>query len=235
MYNNNQIFFKESKMKYYDFFEYRTQEYSTKLFEARIRDAKEIYEKFHKDFEERNCPFCGQKQEIFKDKFLNLYNVCLCKVCNSEYVNPVPNLKALEHYYNICENNKIYASLNKKQKKSAKVDERTLFVYEHLQELLRNKKEVNVLEIGCNSGVFLANLYDKLKQENVENVNLYGIDLDKEVLELATSNGGGDIIFKNLGAENISLLGVKFDMIVHFELIEHLIDPNSFIKSIYKT
>lgn len=27
---------------------------------------------------------------------------------------------------------------------------------------------------------------------------------------------------------------MKFDIIVHFELIEHLIDPNSFIKSIYE-
>lgn len=178
-------------MKYYDFLEYRTQEYSTKLFEARIRDAKEIYEKFHKDFKERNCPFCGSKDKISQDKFLNLYDVCLCKVCHSEYVNPVPNLKALEYYYNTCENNRIYAFLNKKQKKSAKVDERALFVYEHLRKLLKNKKAVNILEIGCNSGVFLGNLYDKLKQENVENVNLYGIDLDKEALELALSMGGG--------------------------------------------
>ncbi|RDU56152.1 hypothetical protein CQA49_01865 [Helicobacter sp. MIT 00-7814] len=38
--------------------------------------------------------------------------------------------------------------------------------------------------------------------------------------------------FQALDAENLKNLQTQFDIIVHFELIEHLLDPNAFMQSI---
>ena len=105
-------------MKYARFSENRTIEEAWKIFESRINDAKLIYDKFESDFHYRLCPICGQDDYINLEKFINRYDVCKCKICNSEYVNPVPSLDALSYYYNKCENNRLFDELNKKRQKS---------------------------------------------------------------------------------------------------------------------
>ncbi len=69
------------------------------------------------------------------------------------------------------------------------------------------------------------------------NCELFGIDLDSNAIsqakEIAAKNGDSTQFF-TLAAENIKELGISFDIIACFEVIEHLINPAPFMKSIYE-
>jgi len=222
-------------MKYTKFSENRTVEEARKIFESRINDAKIIYDKFRLDFQYRPCPICGQDEYINLDKFINRYDVCKCKICNSEYVNPVPSLDALSYYYNKCENNRLFDELNlKRQKKDFRLDSRIDFVKEFVEKIIsrRNEGKINILEIGCSNGTFLSLLNEFISSIDAQSkIDLYGIDIDKSVIENSVDKS---LNFQVLPAEKINELNIKFDMILHFELIEHLHDPVLFINSIYE-
>jgi 2-polyprenyl-3-methyl-5-hydroxy-6-metoxy-1,4-benzoquinol methylase len=222
-------------MKYTRFSENRTIEEGRKIFESRINDAKIIYDKFGSDFQYRPCPICGQDEYINLEKFINLYDVCKCKICNSEYANPVPSLDALSYYYNKCENNKLFAKLNiTRQMKDFRLDSRIDFIKKFVEKIISRKNEgrINILEIGCNNGTFLSLLNEFISSIGAQSkIDLYGIDIDKNVIENTVDKS---LNLHVLPAEQIEELNIKFDMILHFELIEHLRDPVSFINSIYE-
>ena len=222
-------------MKYTRFTANRTIEEGRKIFESRINDAKIIYDKFGLDFQYRPCPICGQDEYINLEKFINRYDVCKCKICNSEYANPVPSLDALSYYYNKCENNKLFAKLNiTRQMKDFRLDSRIDFIKKFVEKIISRKNEgrINILEIGCNNGTFLSLLNEFISSIGAQSkIDLYGIDIDKNVIENTVDES---LNLHVLPAEQIEELNIKFDMILHFELIEHLRDPVSFINSIYE-
>ena len=222
-------------MKYTKFSENRTIEEGRKIFESRINDAKIIYDKFGLDFQYRPCPICGQDDYTNLEKFINRYDVCKCKFCNSEYVNPVPGIDALSYYYNECENNRLYSKLNfKRQKKDFRLDSRIDFIKKFVEKIISRKNEgkINILEIGCNNGTFLSRLNEFISSIGAQSkIDLYGIDIDKNVIENSVDKS---LNLQALPAEKIKELNIKFDMILHFELIEHLCDPVLFINSIYE-
>ena len=222
-------------MKYTRFSENRTIEEGRKIFESRINDAKIIYDKFGSDFQCRPCPICGQDEYINLEKFINRYDICKCKICNSEYVNPVPSIDALSYYYNKCENNRLFSNLNlKRQKKDFRLDSRIDFIKKFVEKIIsrRNEERINILEIGCNNGTFLSLLNEFISSIGAQSkIDLYGIDIDKSVIENTVDKS---LNLHVLPAEQIEELNIKFDMILHFELIEHLRDPVSFINSIYE-
>jgi len=222
-------------MKYTRFSENRTIEEGVNIFESRINDAKIIYDKFGSDFQCRPCPICGQDEYINLEKFINRYDVCKCKICNSEYVNPVPSTDALSYYYNKCENNRLFAKLNlTRQKKDFRLDSRIDFIKKLVEKIIsrRNEGKINILEIGCNNGNFLSLLNKFISSIGAQSkIDLYGIDIDKNVIENTVDESLNLFV---IPAEQIKELNIKFDMILNFELIEHLRDPVSFIKSIYE-
>jgi len=222
-------------MKYTSFSENRTIEEGRKIFESRINDAKIIYDKFGSDFQCRPCPICGQDEYINLEKFINRYEVCKCKICNSEYVNPVPSIDALSYYYNKCENNKLFAKLNiTRQMKDFRLDSRIDFIKKFVEKIISRKNEgrINILEIGCNNGTLLSLLNEFISSIGAQSkIDLYGIDIDKNVIENTVDKS---LNLHVLPAEQIEELNIKFDMILHFELIEHLRDPVLFINSIYE-
>ena len=222
-------------MKYTRFSSNRTIEEGREIFESRINDAKIIYDKFGSDFQYRPCPICGQDEYINLEKFINRYDVCKCKICNSEYVNPVPSIDALSYYYNECENNKLFAKLNiTRQMKDFRLDSRIDFIKKFVEKIISRKNEgrINILEIGCNNGTFLSLLNEFISSIGAQSkIDLYGIDIDKSVIENTVDKS---LNLHVLPAEQIEELNIKFDMILHFELIEHLRDPVSFINSIYE-
>ena len=213
----------------------RTIEEGREIFESRINDAKIIYDKFGLDFQYRPCPICGQDEYINLEKFINRYDVCKCKICNSEYVNPIPSIDASSYYYNKCENNKLFAKLNiKRQMKDFRLDSRIDFIKKFIKKIISRKNEgrINILEIGCNNGTFLSLLNEFISSIGDQSkIDIYGIDIDKNVIENTVDKS---LNLHVLPAEQIGELNIKFDMILHFELIEHLRDPGSFINSIYE-
>lgn len=220
-------------MKYFKVDTNRTPDEMQQIFSSRISDAKIVFDKFGEKFYHRNCPICGNNSFTNLNKFIDRYSICLCDWCNSSYVNPVPSQEALMYYYNECQSNQLYTMLNKRreQKKDIRLDDRVKFLKIYIQKLLLKKNKINILEVGCNNGGFLSKAKEYLILENLDKkVKLYGIDLDEGAIKNPIDK---TIHLKALAAEQMHRLGVSFDLIICFELIEHLADPGVFVKSVY--
>jgi SAM-dependent methyltransferase len=87
-------------------------------------------------------------------------------------------------------------------------------------KLLKNKKRLKILEIGCSYGY----LSYALKKEGHD---VLGIDCSKKAINFAKLNFGE--YYKNVSIEKLSP-NETFDIILAIEIMEHLKDPVKFIK-----
>ena len=89
-----------------------------------------------------------------------------------------------------------------------------------------NVNEIDsLLEIGVGSGFFLMECEKKLPH-----VELYGLEYDPRLLE-AASKKVSKCILKNGNAEEFSF-SKKFDVIVSFQVIEHLYNPGLMLNQV---
>jgi SAM-dependent methyltransferase len=118
--------------------------------------------------------------------------------------------------------------------KNSIISSRTQEVLGLILEKLSHKKKVRILEIGCNSGMFLSELKTSLKSiDTLSNCELVGIDIDQnsinnrvdEELNLYCSSVEDFLLDESQN---------KFDIVLHFELVEHLSDPYNFFLNIHK-
>ena len=82
------------------------------------------------------------------------------------------------------------------------------------------KKNDKILEIGCSSGFMLKNLQKKSYKScyGIEPSGVFSKFLNKEKIN----------IFKNL--EEIEKKQIKFDVIMHFFVLEHIQEPLLFLR-----
>ena len=223
--------------KYTDFFkENRSFEQALNLYKLRIAASNEIYKKFSKNFILRNCPICNFNEALNLPKFNKKYGVVCCNKCNSLYVNPAPNIESLEHYYNKCKCNSkeiLGKIINNHHSKKNFSNERLLAVLGLIKEKLKKKKKLNILEIGAHSGAFIKSLnHTLLRTKYKKMVDIVGIDIDSEAVNNPVSK---NLSLYHSSAEKFLKKTIKrFDIVLHFELIEHLIDPFKFIRSAHK-
>ena len=191
-----------------------------------------IYDKYNNKFEKRNCPFCDFDDYVENEKFLNRYNVVTCNRCNSQYVNPCPNYEILDYYYNNCKCNKYLVSLIKKRNREQS-DKNVIndIRIERIKKLLDNfskTEKIYILEIACNNGTFLNKL-KLILQEEYTNIIYHGVDIDET---LTKENSTEEVTLFCGNAETFNN-GIKYNIILNFELIEHLFNPKKFIKNIH--
>ena len=228
---------KKKLPKYTNFFkENRSFKQAYILYKLRIDGSNEIYKKFSKDFILRDCPICGFNEAFNLTKFNKKYGVKCCKKCNSLYVNPVPNIKSLDYYYNKCKCNSkeiLGSIINSHHTKNKFPTERLLAVLNLIKEKLKRKEKIKILEIGAHSGAFIKSLNDSLfRTKYSKRVEIIGIDIDGEAVNNPISK---DLALYKSSAESfLKITKKRFDIVLHFELIEHLIDPYKFIRSIHK-
>lgn len=228
---------KKKLIKYTDFFkENRSFKTALILHKLRIEASNEIYKKFSKNFILRNCPICNFNEALNLPKFNKKYGVVCCKKCNSLYVNPTPSIESLDYYYNKCKCNSnefLGNIINNHHSKNSFGSERKLAVLTLIKEKLKKKKKINILEIGSHSGAFIKSLNDSLLRTKYKKmVDIIGIDIDSEAVNNPVSK---DISLYHSSAEKfLKITKKRFDIILHFELIEHLFDPFKFIRSIHK-
>ena len=216
----------------------RTLEEAERIFAARISDARMIWKKYNATFVNRVCPICGSAASEPADSFYDTFTVEICIICNTPFVNPAPGEEALQYYYQNGTSIKIVNQLLKKRSKDNKhfiVDDRLKVVLDQIALIKPGYQALNILEIGCNQGSFLSNLRLKLLQRYpLYKFNLTGIDIDKEALSL---NNDPDITLLQESAESLTnkLQWLDhFDLIICFELIEHLVDPSDFMNNVRK-
>lgn len=159
------------------------------------------------------CPFCsGRGRFVYKmDKF----SIYQCDLCKSGGVLPLPPISEIENFYNgflfraAIEN---YPPVFK----SAKI------LYEHLG--LKADHSLNMLDIGGGGG-----FYSKAFEDMGYGKSTY-IDLDPEACEFAIS----ELNIQAVINDDVLRLDSKekFDFIMCRHLIEHLLDPISFLDRI---
>lgn len=213
----------------------RTFDQANQIYQQRISDAQEIFTKFSRTFFSRDCPACGSSLKRDLPPFQNIYLVKACNSCLTQYVDPCPSLEALTYYYNECKCNALLGDLlrSRHNTKNIILSERTEFVLDLISRQFSGRNTIRVLEIGCSSGAFLAELKDaaKVRFEELE-IIYFGIDIDKIAV---SKNLDPEITLYSTSAEAFAASSNDtFDLILHFELIEHLQDPFSFMKSIQR-
>ena len=103
-------------MEYYSLSSHnRSYSEAVDIYEARIRDSKEVFEKFSNSFIERECPYCGSDRSVNHDLFDGNYNIDKCLSCANIFVNPAPSIEAINYYYNNCECNNMLGSIYRKR------------------------------------------------------------------------------------------------------------------------
>ncbi|NCO97006.1 MAG: hypothetical protein COY38_03345 [Candidatus Aenigmarchaeota archaeon CG_4_10_14_0_8_um_filter_37_24] len=94
-----------------------------------------------------------------------------------------------------------------------------------IKELLKYKNNGNLLEVGCGVGNFL--------KEAEKYFRITGVDISEYAVNEAKKSFRGKISVGNI--EEINLESNHYDVIVVFDLLEHLKNPRNTIEKLYKS
>lgn len=175
-------------------------------------------------FRRNVCPFCNSNQ-IFKVgdlsypenyvikphilSFSHIPELYRCKECFSGFSQNIIPPDVLFTIYQTANGSQLWTG---KQFDTYK----TVEVVNVFSNLL--KEGDNVLDIGCNTGIFLD--YAKIRK-----CITYGIEICEESVTIL--NQKGHCVYNN-----INQLTKKMDIIVAFDLIEHLFEPSNFFQKV---
>lgn len=149
------------------------------------------------------CPICNSLEKIKLKKF-HKDHLTKCKKCSFVYSSKIPSKIELDYVYNNYNYDDNIISLGD-------ISKRKLIA----TQLLRKKNIEYVLDVGCGKGVWL----DIFKENQCKT---YGTEYNDKQKRIAFSKGhnlldGG--LFPIVGD------GIKFDLIIFTEIIEHIQNP----------
>ena len=171
-----------------------------------------------------NCPLCKEQnikilETINKNELLKLYkkmtsidfsyllnediNFCECKNCKLIFYNPL--ITGDEKFYNSLQEFDWYYMDEKEE-------------YHYAKEYINETD--NILEVGSGKGAFAKHLVTN---------NYVGLDFSENAKKMAADNG---ILIENEMIQDYSIKHQEeFDVVVSFQVLEHVSDPKSFIES----
>ena len=172
-----------------------------------------------------NCPSCNSKKYKFQFK-KSKFTFVECKKCLTLFVNPRPSAELLEKYYSSSKCMNYWAQIYQKTEKS-----RIKNIFEPRLQLVQkvldenNFKKINhLVEVGAGYGWF-CRLAQKKKLAN----SITAIEPSEITSKICKQIPNINVVESTI--EKIPELNA--DVIVNFELIEHLFDPKPFVKSCY--
>lgn len=145
---------------------------------------------------------------ILPDIVEHSYDIYKCSNCELEFAQPL-----------VAGNTKFYKWI------TSHADYYPIFRWEYnkvLTEIVESKF-IKILDVGCGNG----NFFKYIKHNNIE-TTLFGVDTNENSVNQCIEAG-----FTNTFKTSIEEFDVlhKFDCIVSFHCLEHVIDPVSFVKS----
>jgi len=158
------------------------------------------------------CPACGGPSDFAGTK--NGFDLGRCRSCRTVFVYNPPSTAELSAFYEGYKANRKYL-----RRRDAKV-KRALGRLKHIPFT----KGQRFLDVGCNAGFGVAAALQL-------GLDAYGIDIDRESIEAAKSWLPEDR-FDVSSAEQYAASGKKADIIYSSEVIEHMIDPGSFVAAL---
>ncbi len=106
-----------------------------------------------------------------------------------------------------------------------------LFGFNHIKEFCNKlKKNDNVLEIGCGSGILLNLLSENFKEINFKGIEPFG-DGFNSLIHLNSLSKENGVSIKNIGYEELSS-NYKYDFIFSINVFEHLYDWRNFLEKV---
>lgn len=189
-------------------------------------DIRRLLQHKH-EFVTVNCPACGS---VESHKAYEKYEIqfVVCEQCETVYANPRPRPEHLEEYYANSEN---YAYWNKYIFPASEVVRREKIFKPRVQKVIEICQKLNVqtntlLEVGAGFGIFC---------EEMQKIGVFGKIIGVEptpALAETCRIRGINLIEKPI--EKIDFGNEIIDVIVNFEVIEHLFDPREFLVKCYE-
>lgn len=187
------------------------------------KDLPLFLKNFKQKFQHVDCVSCTSKNHYIisqKDGF----NFRKCNECGTVFISPRPDPEALRWWYTHSEHVK---HSNKILEKTA--DMRMQIYNDRIDKLFKRipPPVKSLLEIGCGTGRFL-----KLLKEIKPELQSTGIDINAEAVEIAKEKGVNCL---NASAEAFAEKdNERYDLILAFEVLEHVFEPFSLIKVLLK-
>lgn len=100
------------------------------------------------------------------------------------------------------------------------------FAFRLLNRYLSQRQNLNILEIGTGSGFFL-----EFAKESFPNSRFSGVEYDARLLAETTLRAPHAQLFQG-NAENFDLGVGEFDLVVSFQVIEHLYNPRAMLENV---
>lgn len=181
------------------------------------------------DLEFINCNLCeADAYDVLYD--FDPYKVVRCKHCGLMFVNPRLKEEAILEFYkdSYFNNSDFYSGKGKKFYGFAEYEESRVGIEKTYTAILEKieafKQPGRLLEIGSAYGYFL-----NLARQNGWKVS--GIELSQDAAAYCREHFSIEPYLGNL--DQFSLLKNKFDLIVFFDVIEHMHDPAKALKAIH--
>ena len=187
-----------------------------------LKDMASLASKI-KDFMKITCPACNSDEYCKEfDKFG--FNFDRCKKCNTLFVNPRASVETLHNYYNTSKYYRFWA--DKLFPASEEARRKKIFAprVDNIIELcgLNNNSMNCLIEVGAGFGTFCQ----ELKSRNLFK-RIIAIELVPDLADKCRERGIEEVI--ESGIEDVSLEEECADVIVSFEVIEHLFSPYDFL------
>ena len=168
------------------------------------------------------CRFC--KSEEFNNQFVSTndnvhYSVCThCGCHNKTHFEKFDYDDSNKYWVDIKDPDGNIRNIDSEKEKKFKLKN----WYGDIPKFINSFENPKVLDLGCGLGYLISSLNTKYK---------YGVEPSSYACEAIKKNYK-DINIFNLDADAISEIDETFDIIVAYHVIEHVIDPVEFLKTI---
>tara|TARA_Y100000768_G_scaffold383505_1_gene365777 strand:- start:259 stop:1134 length:876 start_codon:yes stop_codon:yes gene_type:complete len=171
------------------------------------------YEEYKKYLDKkRKCIICQEytTSKIWaKDSY---FNAIECNSCGMVSIDPPLTEEGLSLYYQ--------KNFSRREDAKKKWNKR-LKQYEQDKKFIENFiTSGKCLDVGCGGGLFLESLN--------KNFTKYGIDIDNTSIKYAKDNFNSDYRVESLGEDSFNYNSL--DLIIMRGVIEHVLDPNLYVK-----
>lgn len=174
---------------------------------------EEVYERLEKYIgTKKTCVICGSNKFSLWGKLYYL-EALRCHECGMVSVNPHINEEGLKIFYGTYLRNRL-------KNKTLFQDRKIMYKleYEFINKFISRGR---VLDLGCSGGFFL-NEFDRQKWKRK------GIEIDTNAARYAKRRFGIEVIEGDFS--ELDLSKEKFDLVVLRGVIEHCIEPRSYLK-----
>lgn len=174
-----------------------------------------------KNFVQVGCPACQSRKsepEFSKDGF----QYVSCSSCATLFVTPRPHRAELDIFYTRAPSSDFWMNELFFPVKEARREKIFRPRAEYVSGLIKDTRGTRIGDIGAGFGLFLEEMRKKMPS------NRYvAIEPSFKMAEICRESGFETL---NTSFEEVEENGEQFDFLTAFELLEHLFDPESFIK-----